>query len=67
MLANVRADVQHIRGAAPQLAGAQRWYALARYIADKILAFVPKTPIPAGVATGKLREIGLYHLQTTLQ
>ena len=24
----------------------QRWYALARYIADKILAFVPDTPLP---------------------
>jgi hypothetical protein len=32
--------------------GQQRWYALARYIADKILAFVPNTPIPAAVATG---------------
>jgi hypothetical protein len=52
MIANVRAGVEHIRGAAPQLSGAKRWYALARYIADKILAFVPHTPIPAGVATG---------------
>ena len=30
----------------------QRWYALARYMADKILAFVPNTIIPATVATG---------------
>ncbi len=52
MLANVRAGIEHIRSAAPQLTGAQRWYALARYIADKILAFVPNTPIPAVVATG---------------
>ena len=28
------------------------WYALARYIADRILAFVPHTPIPAPAATG---------------
>ena len=46
MIVNVRAGVEHIRGAAPQLAGSQRWYALARYIADKILAFVPHTPYP---------------------
>lgn len=52
MLANVRAGVEHIRSAAPQLAGAHRWYALARYIADKILAFVPNTQIPAPSATG---------------
>ena len=52
MIANVRAGVEHIRSAAPQLTGAQRWYALARYIADKILAFVPNTIIPATVATG---------------
>ena len=52
MIANVRAGALHVRGAAPQLAGLQRWYALARYIADKILAFVPHTPIPAAAATG---------------
>ena len=52
MLANVRAGIEHIRGAAPQLAAVQRWYALARYIADKILAFVPNTPTPVVVATG---------------
>ena len=49
---NVRAGIAPIRGAAPQLAGVQRWYALARYIADKILAFVPNTPTPVVVATG---------------
>jgi len=52
MIANVRAGARHVRGAAPQLAGRQRWYTLARYIADKILAFVPHTPIPATAATG---------------
>jgi hypothetical protein len=34
------------------LTGAKRWYALARYITDKMLAFVPNTPIPVIVATG---------------
>ena len=52
MVVNVRAGVEHIRGAAPQLAGPHRWYAPARYIADRILAFVPHTPIPAPAATG---------------
>ena len=51
-IVNVRAGVEPIRGAAPQLAGSQRWYALARYIVGKILAFVPNTPIPAAAATG---------------
>jgi hypothetical protein len=52
MIANIHAGVQHIRNAAPQLTGHHRWYALARYIADKILAFVPNTPTPVPVATG---------------
>ena len=52
MIANIHAGVEHIRRAAPQLAGHNRWYALARYIADKILAFVPHTPLPAATATG---------------
>lgn len=52
MIANIRAGIAHILGAAPQLTSAQRWYAMARYIADKILAFVPNTPIPEAVATG---------------
>jgi hypothetical protein len=52
MIANVRAGVEHIRGAAPQLSSQHSWYALARYIAEKVLAFVPNTPIPAPVATG---------------
>ena len=43
---------EHIRGAAPQLAGLNLWHALAHYIADRILAFVPHTPIPAPAATG---------------
>lgn len=52
MIANIRAGIAHILGAAPQLTSAQRWYAMARYIAEKILAFVPHTPIPVAVATG---------------
>jgi len=34
------------------LLGKQRWYALARYIANKILTFVPHTPIPTAADTG---------------
>ena len=41
MIVNVRAGVEHIRGAAPQLAGPHRWYALARYIADKSRRLCP--------------------------
>ena len=52
MIANIHAGVAHIRSAAPQLTGHQRWFALARYIADKILAFVPNTKLPEAVATG---------------
>jgi len=52
MIANVRAGIEQIRGTAPQLEGAQRWFALARYITEKILAFVPNTPLPGAAATG---------------
>jgi hypothetical protein len=52
MVANARDGVEHIRGAAPQWAAAQRWCAQARYVEDKILAFVPNTNIPAAAATG---------------
>ena len=52
MIANVRAGVEQIRGAAPQLEGAPRWFPLARYTTNKILAFVPNTPIPGAAATG---------------
>lgn len=41
MIANVRAGIEQIRDAAPQFEGAQRWFALARYITEKILAFEP--------------------------
>ncbi len=52
MIANIHAGVEHIRSAAPQLTGHNRWYALARYIVDKILTFVPNTTIPVATATG---------------
>ena len=52
MISNVRAGIEQIRGAAPQLQGAQRWYALARYITEKILSFVPNTPIPQAAPSG---------------
>jgi len=52
MIGNIRAGVAHIRGIAPQLKDTQRWHALARYITEKILAFVPHTPIPSTAASG---------------
>ena len=52
MIVNVRAGALHIRGAAPQLQGSQRWYALTRYIVGKILAFVPNTPFPQPLLRG---------------
>jgi hypothetical protein len=52
MIVNIRAGVEHIRVAAPQLLGHERWYALARYIANKILAFVPHTPALRASGTG---------------
>ena len=52
MISNVRAGIEQIRCTAPQLEGAQRWFALARYITEKTLAFVPNTPIPGSEATG---------------
>lgn len=52
MIANVRAGVEHIRSTAPQFEGAQRWFALARYITEKILAFVPNTSLPGAPAPG---------------
>ena len=52
MIVNVRAGVDHIRVAAPQSLGHQRWYALARYIVDKILAFVPRAPALRVSGTG---------------
>ena len=46
MIVNIRAFALHIRGAAPQLAGSQRWYALTRYIVNKILPSYPIPPFP---------------------
>lgn len=52
MIGNIRAGIAHIRGIAPQLKDGQRWYALARYICEKILAFVPHTLNSVAVASG---------------
>ena len=38
LIVNVRAGLQHIRATAPQLPSLQRWKALVRYIADRIIA-----------------------------
>ena len=42
LIANVRAGLQRIREAAPQLQPDQRWQALVRYIVDKIIAALPR-------------------------
>jgi len=47
------AGIPHIRGISPQLTDAQRWYALARYICEKVLAVVPHTPTSVAVASGR--------------
>jgi hypothetical protein len=53
LIANVRAGLNHIRAAAPQLDKAQRWPAMLRYIVGQILACQgprdsPPAPAPAG-------------------
>ena len=46
LVANVRAGLRHIQEIAPQLPKAQCWYALVRYIVQRILASQPKpTPL----------------------
>ena len=52
MIGSIRAGVEYVRGIAPQLKDRQRWYALAHYITEKILAFVPHTPIPGAAPSG---------------
>jgi hypothetical protein len=43
LVANVRAGLSYIRQSAPQLGPAQRWYALVRYIVERILASQPSS------------------------
>jgi hypothetical protein len=49
LIANVRAGLSHIRAVAPQLDKSQRWFALVRYIVDRILAATHR-PHPALLA-----------------
>ena len=42
LVANVRHGLQLIQAAAPQLSKPQRWFALVRYIVERILACAPK-------------------------
>ena len=51
-IVNVSAGALHLRGGAPQLTGPHRWHSLARFFADKILAFVPDMPIAVPAANG---------------
>lgn len=52
MIGNIRAGVEYVRALAPQLKDSQPWHSLVRYITEKILAFVPHTPILALPASG---------------
>ena len=42
LIVNVRAGLSHVRATAPQLDKSQRWFALVRYIVERILATQPK-------------------------
>ena len=42
LIINVRAGLRHVRDTAPQLDKPQRWFALVRYIAERILAHQPQ-------------------------
>ena len=53
LIANVRDGLRHVQETAPQLEKSQRWYALVRYIVERILASGPKMAPPfAAPATG---------------
>ncbi|MDZ7811605.1 MAG: transposase [Ideonella sp.] len=49
LIVNVRAGLSHVRATAPQLDKPQCWFALVRYIVEKILACQPK-PNPGLIA-----------------
>ena len=42
LIINVRAGLRHVRDTAPQLDKPQRWFALVRYIVERILAHQPQ-------------------------
>ncbi len=53
LVCNGRAGLRHIQETAPQLGKAQRWYALVRCIAQRILASQPKpNPLPPALQSG---------------
>lgn len=53
LVANVHAGLSHVMAIAPQLTKSQRWFALVRYIVEKILACqAASTPIKPAAATG---------------
>ena len=53
LIVNVRAGLSHVREIAPQLDKPQRWFALVRYIVERILASQPKPNLGlAALATG---------------
>ena len=53
LVANVRHGLQLIQATAPQLTKSQRWFALVRYIVERILACAPKPNLGlTALATG---------------
>ena len=42
LVRNVRNGIEHVRANAPQLPGRERWFALVRYIVERILGSAPK-------------------------
>ena len=53
LIVNVRAGLSHVREIAPQLDKPRRWFALVRYIVERILASQPKPNLGLAVlATG---------------
>lgn len=52
LIASVRAGIAHIQASAPQLDRTQRWPAMLRYIAEKVLASQRVHGPPHAIATG---------------
>lgn len=42
LVRNVRNGIEHVRASAPQLPGRERWFAMVRYIVERILGSAPK-------------------------
>ncbi len=59
LIANIGAALQHVRAAAEQFQGLDRWRRLLRYISDRIAPIIgPPKPPAALPATGSLPDLG---------